>query len=152
MIKKRENKTRKRLRITQCVLYLLEIILCTFPYISIPGSNSEDEILYRTIFDIIGYIGGNFPEAAQTQAFSSVLPLFLVFPIIPIIGFFFCALDKERNLKNIVSIICSVLGVLFILTMVSLNLLTYFSVFALLIYILIDFITSMAMVARLQND
>lgn len=152
MIKKRENKTRKRLRITQCVLFILEIILCTFPYISIPNSDSQNEVLYRTVFDILGYIGGSLPNTAQTEAFSSFLPLFLAFPIIPIIGFFFCALDRERNLKNIVSIICSLLGVVLILTLVSVNLLTYFSVFALLIYILIDFITAVAMVARLQSD
>lgn len=152
MIKKRENKTRKRLRITQCVLYLLEILFCTFTYIQIPNPDQSQLGFYATAFDMIGYIGGNFPDTAQAQAFGSVLPLFLVFPIIPIIGFFFCAFDKERNLKNIVSVMCCLLGVFSILTIVSLNFISYGSLLALLFYILISFITAMAMVARLQND
>ena len=32
MLKMPENKTRKKLRITLCVLYLVEIVLCALPY------------------------------------------------------------------------------------------------------------------------
>lgn len=34
MLKIPENKTRKKLRITLCVLYLVEIVLCALPYFS----------------------------------------------------------------------------------------------------------------------
>ncbi len=152
MIKKRENKTRKRLRITQCVLYLFEILFCTFTYIQIPNPDQTQLGFYATAFDMIGYIGGSFPDSVQSQAFSSAMPLFLIFPAIPIIGFFFCALDRERNFKNIVSVICCLLGVFSILTIVTLNFISYGSLLALLFYIVISFITAVAMVSRLQND
>ena len=77
--------------------------------------------------------------------------MFFVFLVIPIVGFFFCALDKERNLKNIVSIICCLLGVFSILTIVSVNFISYGSLFALLFYLLSSFITAFAMMARLTD-
>lgn len=152
MLKKSENKKRKRLRITQCILFLAEILFCTFTFVQIPNPDSTKLGFFATVFDMLGYLGGNFPEGAQGEAFSSVLPLFFVFLVIPIVGFFFCALDKERNLKNIVSIICCLLGVFSILTIVSINFISYGSLLALLFYLLISFITAFAMMARLTND
>ena len=151
MLKKPENKTRKRLRITQCVLFLAQILFCTFTFVQIPNPDPTKLGFYATVFDMFGYLGGKFPESAQSEAFSSVLPLFFVFLVIPIVGFFFCALDKERNLKNIVSIICCLLGVFSILTIVSINFISYGSLLALLFYLLISFITAFAMMARLTD-
>lgn len=151
MLKKPENKTRKKLRITQCVLFLAEILFCTFTFVQIPNPDPTKLGFYATVFDMFGYLGGKFPEGAQGEAFSSMLPLFFVFLVIPVVGFFFCALDKERNLKNIVSIICSLLGVFSILTIVSINFISYGSLFALLFYLLISFITAFAMMARLTD-
>ena len=151
MLKKPENKTRKKLRITQCVLFLAQILFCTFTFVQIPNPDPTKLGFYATVFDMLGYLGGDFHDVAQSSAFSSVLPLFFVFLVIPIVGFFFCALDKERNLKNIVSIICSLLGVFSILTIVSINFISYGSLFALLFYLLISFITAFAMMARLTD-
>ena len=151
MLKKPENKTRKKLRITQCVLFLAQLLFCTFTFVQIPNPDPTKLGFYATVFDMLGYLGGDFPDVAQSSAFSSVLPLFFVFLVIPIVGFFFCALDKERNLKNIVSIICSLLGVFSILTIVSINFISYGSLFALLFYLLISFITAFAMMARLTD-
>ncbi len=33
MVKKLDIKTRKKLRITMCVLYLMELVICTMPFI-----------------------------------------------------------------------------------------------------------------------
>lgn len=151
MLKKAENKTRKRLRITQCVLFLAEILFCTFTFVQIPNPDTTKLGFFATVFDMLGYLGGDFPEGAQAEAFNSVLPLFFVFIIIPVVGFFFCALDKERNMKNIVSIICCLLGVFSILTIVSINFISYGSLLALLFYLLISFITAFAMMARLTD-
>ena len=79
--------------------------------------------------------------------YSFHMPIFF---IIPIAGFFFCALDKERNMKNIVSIICCLLGVLSILTMVSYTI-SLASVIALLLYILICFLTTLSIFARFTD-
>lgn len=152
MLKKTENKTRKRLRITQCVLFLAEILFCTFTYVNIPNPDSSKPGFYATVFDMLSYLGGDFPQSSQSSAFSASLPLYFVFLILPIVGFFFCALDKERNMKNLVSIACSLLGVFSILTVISINFISYGSLLALLFYILISFITAFAMMARLTDE
>ena len=77
--------------------------------------------------------------------------LCLVIILIPILGFFFCALDKQRNLKNLVSVLCCFAGVFLILSIprayISLG-----AIIAIILYILIMFLTSVAMVMRLSKD
>ncbi len=149
MVKIKENKTRKRFRIAQCILYLILIFMCTFPFVQIPG---PDSYIYKTVFDMISYLGGDFPDVVGGAALQSAIPYFFIFPIIPTVGFFFCALDKERNLKNIASLICCLGGVLSILLIISLPLISLGSMLSLLLYILTSFITTIAMMARLTND
>lgn len=146
MLKIPENKTRKRLRITQCILYLVLIFLCTFTFIS--GYDSNGEVYYKTAFDMLNYIGSKVPNTADGNAFSAYVVFYLIFPVIPTIGFFFCAFDKERNLKNIVSVICCLAGVVSILTIVTLNYIQIGSTLSLLIYILLSFLSTYAMLAR----
>ena len=111
MLKMPENKTRKKLRITLCVLYLVEIVLCALPYFQYID---EKNVLHSySVFDIMSVWGLSGSNDAFFK-YSLFMPIFF---IIPIAGFFFCALDKERNMKNIVSIICCLLGVLSIITM-----------------------------------
>ena len=55
-----ENKTRKNLRIAQCVLYLIQIVLCTFTYVRIPNPDNPGEYLYRTVPDMLAYMGASF--------------------------------------------------------------------------------------------
>lgn len=149
MLKIEENKTRKRLRITQCVLYLVQIFLCTFPYIN--GTASDGYFYSYSVFDVLSYLGGDFPDTSGGAAIQQAIPFFFIFLIIPAIGFFFCLFDKYRNLKNVVSIICCLAGVVSILYIVS-YLLSIGSLIALLLYIVICFITTMAMFARIAED
>ncbi len=152
MLRIPENKTRKNLRITQCIFYLFEIFFCSLTYVAIPNPEKAGDYFFATVLDMIGYIGGNFPDTPGVGALKSYYFYYFIFLIIPIVGFFFCALDKERNMKNIVSIICCLLGVFSILTIVTLNFLSFGSLLALFVYILISFITSIAMMARLTDD
>ncbi len=155
MLKIPENKTRKGLRITQCVLFLIEIFLCAMTYIHIPDFQDPSNDFYATVFDMLGYIGGSAGDGAandQFAAFQSYVPFYFVFLIIPIVGFFFCALDKQRNLKNFVSLFCCLSGVLSILLIVTLNYIDFGSTFALIIYLAICFITAVAIMARLTKD
>ena len=145
-----ENKTRKNLRIAQCVLYLIQIVLCTFTYVRIPNPDNPGEYLYRTVPDMLAYMGASF-DVGQ-DAMHAYVPSYLIFFIIPIVGFFFCALDKQRNLKNIVSLFCCMLGVLSILMIVTINFLDIGSTLALLLYLLISFLTTIAIMARLTKD
>ncbi len=150
MIKLEENKQRKRLRISMCVLYLIEVFLCTFPY----WQGVEDNVLYTySVLDFLSLLGGSAGTADQANfsQLQSALPFFFLFLIIPVIGFFFCLFDKYRNLKNIVSIICCLGGVLSILLIVSYGL-SLGSLIALLLYIVICFITTLSMFARITND
>ncbi len=152
MIKIKENKTRKRLRITQCVLYLFQIVFCsTFNFVRVVDPETGN-VAFRTVFGMLGYMMSDFSDVVLGAEFASVLPVFFIFPIVPIVGFFFCALDKERNMKNIASLICCLVGVFTITNFLGINMLTYGSVFALINYILISFITAIAMMARLTKD
>ena len=94
MLKIPENKTIKKLRITQCVLFLMLAVFCSFTFIEIPNPDLSGQNFYATVFDMLGYMGGSFPDTALSESFKSVLPFYFVFIIIPIVGFFFCALDK----------------------------------------------------------
>lgn len=154
MLKLPENKTRKRLRITQCVLYLLQVFLCTMTYVTIPNPSDPTNNFYATVFDMLSYLGGSGENVAQSQfsAFQSYIPYYFIFILIPIIGFCFCAFDKERNLKNIVSLICCLIGVLAILLIITINYIDIGSTLALLLYIAISFITTIAMLSRLTKD
>lgn len=144
-----ENKTRKKLRITLCVLYLFEIVLCTMPYFQY---STPDHILHSySVFDVMSLWGSNVFGSAQSISaahFSLFVPVLV---IIPVVGFFFCALDKQRNLKNIASLICCLLGVISILTMVSYTI-SLGSTLALLLYLLICFLTTISIFARYSKS
>ena len=143
-----ENKTRKRLRLFLCFFYLLEIVLCTFPYYQVV---QDGKLVTNSVFEVLSALGtGNTMGMASDQfsAVSRFLPLNFIFVIVPIVGFFFCALDKQSNMKNIVSIICCLVGVISILTIVTVKLLSLGSMLALLLYILISFLSTLSIFAR----
>lgn len=144
-----ENKTRKRLRITLCVLYLFEIVLCTMPYFQ--NIDSNNVIHSYSVLDMMSYWGGTIPNTAAGQSFITYTLFMPIFFIIPIAGFFFCALDKERNLKNVVSVICCLLGVVSILLIVSYTI-SLGSLIALLLYLLICFLTTLSIFARFTDN
>ncbi len=148
MIKLEENKTRKKLRIAMCVMYLLEIVFCSFPYIN--GTTSSGEFYSYSVLDILSYLGGNIPDTADGAAFKSYIWFYFLFLIIPIVGFLFCAFDKQRNLKNLVSVMCCLAGVVSIIAIVSYTM-SLGSLLAILLYIVICFITTMAMFARITE-
>ncbi len=151
MIKIAENKTRKRLRIAQCVFYLLQIFFCTFTFIRFPDPENEGRYIYKTLLDIFGMFGNTFSDSEGGAKLVATIPFLLILAVIPIVGFFFCALDKERNLKNIVSIFCCLFGVFAIITFIPMNMMDFGAVFSLINYLIISFITSVAMMARLTD-
>lgn len=143
-----ENKTRKRLRITLCVLYLFQLVFCAWPYY---GFIQDGRLVTDSVYEMLSALGtGNIVGATSSDfsAINRILPLNFIFVIIPVIGFFFCAFDRERNLKNIVSLLCALAGVVSILTIVTINLLSLGSMLALLVYILISFLSMLSIFAR----
>lgn len=146
-----ENKTRKRLRIVLCICYLLEIVLCAWPFYQYSQNGT---IVSNSVFEMLGALGVGNVNGVSSSDFSAVttfLPLNFIFVIVPIVGFFFCALDKQRNLKNIVSLICCLVGVVSILTIVTINLLSFGSLLALLLYLLTSFLSTFSMMARVAK-
>lgn len=142
-----ENKTRKKLRITLCILYLLEIVLCTMPYIQYIDPDTK-MLSSLSVFDMLSYLGASFPDAALGKSLTQAALFMIILLIIPIVGFFFCALDKERNLKNVVSLLCCLLGVISILFVVTGSTISLGSMLGLLLYLLICFLTTISIFAR----
>ena len=143
-----ENKTRKRLRITLCVLYLFQLVFCAWPYYAYI---QDGKYVSDTVYEMLSALGtGNVTgiSDAEYSAVTQLLPLNFIFVAVPLIGFFFCAFDKERNLKNVVSLILALVGVVSILTIVPINLMSLGSVLALLDYLLISFLSTISIFAR----
>ena len=143
-----ENKTRKRLRITLCVLYLFEVIFCAWPYYAYI---QDGKYISDSVFEMLSALGtGNVTGISDSEftAVSHFLPLNFIFVVIPVIGFFVCAFDKERNIKNVVSLLLALAGVISILTIVTINLMSLGSVLALLVYLLISFLSTISIFAR----
>ena len=149
MTKIPENKTRKRLRLALCVLYLFEIVMCSMPFYQYIDGN---RLYSYSVFEMLAALGtGNtvgLPDS-EFAAASVILPLNFIFVIIPVVGFFFCALDKQSNMKNIVSIFCCLFGVLSIMMIVTVNFLSLGSLISLLLYLLISFLSALSIFARM---
>ena len=150
MVKRPDIKTRKKLRITMCVLYLLELVICTMPFIQDTKYNEDGLVtvaspfnMFMMLFGVTSNVDGSF------AAFTAVCMALI---LIPIINFLFCALDKERNLKNIVSVISCFTAVFLILAFIPIKNISIGAIVAIMVYVLIMFITSIAMVMRLSKD
>ena len=125
-----ENKTRKRLRTAMWVFYLLEIVLCSLPYYQY---SMDGKIYSNSVFDMLSALGAGNDiglPSSEYSAINTMIPLNFIFLVIPIVGFFFCVLDRKSNMKNIVSILCCLLGVVSILTIVTINLISLGSMLA----------------------
>lgn len=142
MNKMPENKTRKGLRITLCVMYLFLMVFCALPFIQIVQG---DQLVAQTVFEMLFNVTGAGGE------FTSYALLYSIFFIIPLVGFFFCALDRYRNLKNIVSLICCLGGVVAILAIIPVPYLSLGSLLSLILYIITCFISSLSLMARIAE-
>lgn len=147
MVKRPDIKTRKKLRIAMCVLYLLQIVFCTMPFIH--NFEANGSITSASPLFMITMLFGVISGLDSTAVTMCILCTFML--VIPLIGFFFCALDKERNLKNIASLICCLAGVFIILTIPK-EYISLGAILALILYVIIMFLTSVAMVMRLSKD
>ena len=81
MVKKPDIKTRKKLRITMCVLYLMELVICTMPFIQDTKVNADGLVTVASPFNMFMMLfGGNsfssslsdFRQSLTTRLESSV--------------------------------------------------------------------------------
>lgn len=101
-----------------------------------------NELKYYTAFDLFLEVTTIIDNPQEQSALSTVAWSSAIFFVIPVIGFFFAALDKARNLKNIAGLLCSISGVIAIVFIVGPSYLSIGSLGALLLY-LVTFIVSM---------
>ena len=64
-----ENKTRKRLRLFLCFLYLLEIVLCTFPYYQVV---QDGKLVTNSVFEVLSALGTGNTMGMASDQFSAV--------------------------------------------------------------------------------
>lgn len=98
-----EDRRTKPFRLWLCVLFIFEILLLAMPYIAMIDGNGEYHSL--TIIEII------LRMDSENIATVKLGILAIIFAIIPVTGFMFCAFDKHGYLKSIVSCICGFLGI-----------------------------------------
>ncbi len=141
MERKPDINRRKKLRIAMCVFFFFQMVACTLPFAQGVG--------YGKQFETASPLGLAFYLIGGEYTVFGLMCLLVL--IVPMVGFLFCALDKERNIKNIVSLLCCFAGVYLVL-LVSNRYPSLGTIVAILLYIILVFLASAAMVLRLSNE
>ena len=132
-----------------CFMYLFQIFLCTSPFVlmrSTDGTQIKDESVFSVIYKILSSLG----DVDKVGGIVRFVPYFLLV-IIPVAGFFLCALDTQRNLKNVCSLIFNFAAIMSILMVVPVSAMQIGSVVQMLLYVVLSFLASVAMVLRLNK-
>lgn len=138
-----ESKSLKNMRIALAVLYFIQTILTTFPFMI--GLDEKGNFQQLTAFEIAFQTNGY----TNSQEIRLAL-LFGVFVVFPIICFFFCVLDKSI-VKNIVSIICCLVCCSLMLYVVG-GAMGFGCMFSLLLYVVILFMTMQSLIVSLATS
>lgn len=137
----KENKTAKRLRITIAVFYFIQILLTTFPFIQ--------DYETREGYTPLGLVIQTISEPTSDRISAAIV--YGLFILLPMISFFFCVLDNRSNVKNFVSAACCVICVILIISFIGPAHIALGAVLAMLLYILIMFLTTMNFFASLKK-
>ncbi|MCH5303626.1 MAG: hypothetical protein J1E41_02070 [Ruminococcus sp.] len=143
-----QNKSTKRIRVVQIVLFIIQIFLTSEPYVWGGAILTQYKTSSFTVLDMITNIGASTGNAESDQILSVMGICYTLFLIIPIIALGFQLFDREYNLKNVVGIICSFAGVICIMLFVGGNFLCLGSLIALLLYLVSAFMSVMGIFAR----
>lgn len=102
-----ESKSERNIRIILAVMFFIQIILTTFPFVQ--GDSGDGYYSYLTAFNMLVQ-----PEGYATGQ-DYILAIFGgVFVLLPMVAFFFCILDKKSYVKYIVTALCSIISVVII--------------------------------------
>ena len=136
-----ETKQTKSLRIVLAVLYFIQVVLTTFPFMW--GIKDDGEVYQRTAFEFFIQPGGyNSPEEIK------IAIIFAVFVLFPAVCFFFCVLDKSQ-VKNFVSVACCITCSVLITFGIGASI-AMGAVVALLIYVMILFLTTASIMSGVK--
>ena len=100
---KKETKKQKFMRIFIAVLYFFEVVLTTSPFVW--GMDDKGNPQQLTAFQIA--VQPNGYDGVQDIKLAIVFGLIL---LLPLVGFFFCVLDKSR-VKNFFNLACGLVCV-----------------------------------------
>ena len=139
----KESKKAKRLRITLAVLYFIQVVLTTFPFMW--GTDDSGNIKQLTAFEIAVQPDGYGGAGAIKLAI-----VFAVFVLFPAVCFFFCVLDKSF-VKNFVSFACCITCACLITFGIGASV-AMGAVVALLLYVLILFFTTQNLLVSLATE
>ena len=95
-----ESKSEKRIRIFLAVMFFIQTVLTTFPFMQ---GEIDEGFTYLTAFNLLVQNNG-YGESGDYMLV--IIGALLV--IFPMVAFFFCILDKRSKKKFIVSAACSV--------------------------------------------
>ena len=138
---KAEDKSAKKLRLTLAVLYFIQVIMTTFPFMW--GETNDGSFEQITAFEMLVH-----PGIAYTVDAIKLAALGGIFVVFPMIVFFFCVLDKYSNKKHVASFLCCILCVSMIVFGIGPGYIAIGSVVTIILYLLIMFLTSMSVQAR----
>lgn len=149
-----QNKSTKRIRVLQIIIYLVQIFLTSMPYVWAGRVTSEnaDGVLSYSALGMISNIGIQTGDPATEQMMNTLGICFISFLVIPVIALGFQIFDRYYNIKNVVSIICSFLGVLCIINFVGAQYLSLGSMLALILYVVSAFLSVMGIFARFLKE
>lgn len=139
----KESNKAKRSRITLAVLYFIQVVLTTFPFMW--GLDESGNIKELTAFEIAVQQGGY-----QNAESIKLAILFAVFVLFPAVCFFFCILDKSV-VKNFVSFACCIVCACLITFGIGASI-AMGAVVALLLYVLILFLTTRNLLISVASD
>ncbi len=143
--KKAENPSSKRVRITMAVLFFIQVIFTTFPFMRGDiGDGIESSV---TAFGMVVH-----PGVAYTADSIKLAVFGGIFVIFPMVAFFFCLFDKYSNVKNFVSAACCVICVALIVFGIGPGYIAIGSVITILLYVLILFFTAQSFQASILRD
>lgn len=144
-----ENKSTKRIRIVQIIVFLIQIFLTSQPFVWGGAFLPQYKKSTFTVLDMISYIGATTENAADASKLTIIGLWYIVFLVIPVIALGFQLFDRQYNLKNIVGIICSFAGVIAIIYLVGAANICFGSTIALILYLFSAFMSVMGIFARL---
>jgi hypothetical protein len=145
-----QNKSTKRIRIAQIILFLIQIVLTSTPFVwggIIDPSTAQGTY---TVLDMISLIGAETGSDSTDYALTILGICFILFILLPLVAAIFNIFDRFYNLKNVVSLICSGFAIMFIVYFIG-SWVCLGAVVAILLYLVSFFLGVMGIFARYLN-
>lgn len=136
------TKQSKTIKVVVAVLLAIQVFICSLPFVEFYNVGAKEKISFSVLQMMIGFDTSSAPELYKLAILSSL------FIIVPAICFFIVVFDKYRPIKFIACIICSLLGVFGVSYLIGPQMLAFGSVVALLLYILIAFLSVLGLFSR----